>query len=95
MLSQCVDERREHRPQAQSTSIYSVALLIPLVGQGARAGVSLLQLPEIFAPLTPLVFQVVRTGVSVLHPRCGMVTLLKSTWPCASSFPRQSISVRV
>ena len=55
-MSQSVDERREHRPQAQSTSIYSVALLIPLVGQGARAGVSLLQLPEIFAPLTTLVF---------------------------------------
>ena len=58
-MSQSVDERREHRPQAQSTSIYSVALLIPLVGQGARA------------------------GVSVLLPRCGMITLLESAWPCA------------
>ena len=42
-MSQSVDERREHRPQAQSTSIYSVALLIPLVGQEARAGLSVLQ----------------------------------------------------
>ena len=52
-------------------------------GQGARAGVSVWRHPEIFAPLTPLVFQVVRTGVSVLQPRCGMVTLLESAWPCA------------
>ena len=58
-MSQCVDERREHRPQAQSTSNYSVALLIPLIGQEARA------------------------GLSVLQPRCGMVTLLESAWPCA------------
>ena len=94
-MSQGVDEKREHKSQAQSMSISDVVHLIPLIGQGARTGVSVLQLPEIFAPLTPLVFQVVRTGVSVLHPRCGMVTLLKSTWPCASSFPRQSISVRV
>ena len=82
-MSQSVDERREHRPQARSTSIYSVALLILLVFQEVCTGVSVLQLPEIFAPLTPLVFQVVRTGVSVLQPRCGMVTLSESAWPCA------------
>ena len=58
-MSQSVDERREHRPQAQSTSIYSVALLIPLIVQEARA------------------------GLSVLQPRCGMVTLSESAWPCA------------
>ena len=70
MLSQSFDERREHRPQAQSMSmsmsIPTVALLISLVFLGVCTGVSVLQLPEIFAPLTPLVFQGVRAGVSVL-----------------------------
>ena len=36
LLSQSVDERRGRRPQARSTSISTVALLIPLVFQGVR-----------------------------------------------------------
>ena len=62
-----------------------------------RAGVPVLPLLEIFAPLTPLVFQGVRTGTSVLHLRCGRVTLLVSAWPRARrSFDSEAAcSVRV
>ena len=67
-------------------SISDVVHLIPLIGQGARTGVSVLQLTEIFEPLTPLVLQGVRTGVSVLQPRCGIITLLASACPCARCF---------
>ena len=33
--------------------------------------------------MIPLIDQEARAGLSVLQPRCGMVTLLESAWPCA------------
>ena len=90
------EEALEEEAQDTSPDAVGEANLANRKPPRVRAGVPVLPLLEIFAPLTPLVFQGVRTGVSVLQRRCGRVTLLVSAWPCARrSFDSEAaISVR-
>ena len=91
------EEALEEEAQDTSPDAVREANLANRKPPRVRAGVPVLPLLEIFAPLTPLVFQGVRTGVSVLQRRCGRVTLLVSARPCARrSFDSEAASsVRV
>ena len=77
------EEALEEETQDTSPDAVGEANLANRKPPRVRAGVPVLPLLEIFAPLTPLVFQGVCTGVSVLQRRCGKVTLLVGAWPCA------------